>query len=369
MKPKLICLFHQLENIHLTKDVGMIPYILQQEFDYESTMLCYNNGNYDYLNNEVKGLKIEFIKKRTGNTNIDTCLYLIKNAHRFDILQTYHPTIYGVLFLVVFKVINFYKPTKTHLKLDADEGIFTVNGYNKTKQNIYYFLIQFVNVVSVETTFLYDKLKTFKTYKKNLIFLPNGYYPKFLYNNDTKQNTMLCVGTVGEPRKENKILMDAFVKFYQTNKNWKLKFIGQIVNNFKEEIEKYFIQNPELVNIVSFTGSISDKKILKNEYQQAKILILTSKKEGFPLVFTEAMNSGCHIITSNVIAANDVTNYGKTGEIFPIGNIDELVNAMIKMDKKLSSLTHEMIVDYEKFREKFYWKDILKKLHQKLKLQ
>ncbi len=368
MKPRLACIFHELENIHLTKDVGMIPYILHKEFAYHCTIISYKNDDYTYLNSEVKGLKIDFIEKKTNNKNINTVLYLIKNSHKYDILQVYHPTIYNVLYLIIFKLINFYKKTKTHLKLDADEGIFTVNGYSKIKQNIYYFLLKFINVISVETTPLYNEMIKIPAYKNRLIYLPNGYYPKVNYNFENKKNIMICVGTVGDPRKNNEVLMNAFVEFYQKNKNWKLKFIGNIVNGFQLKIEDYFKENKELIDIVTFTGSIVDKDVLKAEYQNAKILILTSKVESFGMVFTEAMNAGCQIITSKVISANDVTNGGKTGEITAIDDVNDLVEAMIRMDEKVSNLSQKQIDDYNAVRDSFYWKNLINLLDNKLRL-
>lgn len=366
MKPKLACLFHKAENIHLTKDIGMIPYLLQKHFDFDTTLICYKNGDYPYLENEVKGLKIDFIKKRTGNTNLDTYLFLIQNAHKYDILQVYHPTIYNLLFLLLFKILNFYKSNKTYLKLDANENIFQPNGYGKQKQKLLYFLMYFADVISVETTLLYDGLIKMKPYKNKLIYLPNGYYPKAEYDNSIKENIMICVGIVGSIHKSNEVLMKGFEQFYRENKNWKLKFVGTIVADFKPIIDKYFIDYPELKEVVEFTGNISDKKQLLSYYQKAKILVLTSKSESFGMVFTEAMNSGCHIITSNIVSSQDVTNHGVTGEIFPVGDVDALVNAMIKMDKKLENLTKNQIDAYNKVRDNFYWKDILKKLNEKL---
>ena len=58
-----VTIFPHTENIHLIKDVGMIPYILQKHHDFDSYIATYNNGNYQFLDTEVKGLKIRFIKK------------------------------------------------------------------------------------------------------------------------------------------------------------------------------------------------------------------------------------------------------------------------------------------------------------------
>src|SRR5690606_18185735 len=62
---------------------------------------------------------------------------------------------------------------------------------------------------------------------------------------------------------------------------------------------------------------------------KAKIFTLTSKLEGFPLVFSEAVNYGCLVISSDVDAAYDITKNGETGFIFTYPNVDELANCIV----------------------------------------
>ncbi len=367
MKQKLACLFHKAENVHLTKDIGMIPFLLQKHFNFDTTLICYENGKYPNLEKDVKGLKLVFIKKITGNTNLDTYLFLIQNANKYDIFQIYHPTIYNLLFLALFKFLNFYKSNKTYLKLDANETIFRPNGYSKIKQKLLYFLMKFANVISVETTFLYNKLVKLKPYKNKLIYLPNGYYPKRTFDLSEKENTMICVGIVGSIHKSSDILMAGFEKFYQTNKNWKLKFIGPIVESFQPTIHNYFKEHPQLIEVINFVGNIENKEMLFEEYKKAKVLISSSNSESFGMVFTEAMNFGCRIITSRILSSQDVTNHGKTGEVFPIGDSVALANAMITMDSKLNNISEADKNAYNDLRDQFYWKDILETLNEKLK--
>jgi hypothetical protein len=59
-----VTLFPGATNIHLTKDVGMIPFIMHKYYGYDSTLVCYKNDEYDYLETEVKGLKIDFLEKK-----------------------------------------------------------------------------------------------------------------------------------------------------------------------------------------------------------------------------------------------------------------------------------------------------------------
>jgi L-malate glycosyltransferase len=119
---KFLTLFPLTSNIHLTKDVGMIPYILFKDFGYESTLACYDNGNYEYLENEVKGLKIVFIKRIFNNVFIDSLLFLLFNGRKYDILQLYHLNRWNAALAYFFKVFTV-KRRFTYLKLDTEEYV------------------------------------------------------------------------------------------------------------------------------------------------------------------------------------------------------------------------------------------------------
>jgi len=42
-----------IENVHLGKDVGMIPCTIGKEYDIDCTITTYDNGNYSYLKNKI----------------------------------------------------------------------------------------------------------------------------------------------------------------------------------------------------------------------------------------------------------------------------------------------------------------------------
>ena len=46
------------------------------------------------------------------------------------------------------------------------------------------------------------------------------------------------------------------------------------------------------------------------------------------MVFVEALKNGCYILTSNVLAARDVTKNESYGRIFDIGKSDELASLL-----------------------------------------
>ena len=61
--PIFYTIFPLSMNVHLLKDVGMIPYVLFRDYGYDSTLVAFQNeANYFALEKEVKGLKIEYIE-------------------------------------------------------------------------------------------------------------------------------------------------------------------------------------------------------------------------------------------------------------------------------------------------------------------
>ena len=60
---RFVTLFLKTENVHLLKDVGMIPYFLMKEHGADSTVVTYrNDDSYGYADDEVRGLKLEFVR-------------------------------------------------------------------------------------------------------------------------------------------------------------------------------------------------------------------------------------------------------------------------------------------------------------------
>ena len=106
MKTNYCVLYPEAENVHLIKDVGMIAYKMFKLFGYEASLACYENGSYDYLEKEVKGLKLNFIERKYNNNILDGIRYLRKNAKSIDVLQLFHITIRSVVYAFTYKLFN-----------------------------------------------------------------------------------------------------------------------------------------------------------------------------------------------------------------------------------------------------------------------
>lgn len=358
MPKNIVTLFPKAQNVHLIKDVGMIPFVLHKAYAYQSTLVCMKNGDdYSYINTNVKGLKLCFLK---GKFMFPTQLcYIIKCAKKIDILNMYHMSIHNSLFLfMIYKVIN--PKGITYLKLDLDyRGIKSLEEYSKLKKSIVNILLKFTDLVSAESEVICKRF--FKTFQKKIICIPNGYYD--FWNmplcEEKREKVFLTVGRLGTKQKASELLVEAFLKIFDKCE-WKLVLIGSITAEFEQYLKHIYTEVPQMRNRIIYKGMIQDKKSLMVEYRMAKVFILPSRWEGFPLVSTEALSNGCYmILTDSVPPAEQLTDHGKYGEVIPTDNVEALAKAMLRAAQ--STINHESIMDYA--RENYSWINICAKLN------
>ncbi|MEQ1308514.1 glycosyltransferase [Acinetobacter bereziniae] len=364
-KKNFICIFPQGENIHLIKDVGMIPFVLGKEGYYNTTIAFYEDQiNLPYLRNEVNGLNYERIPRLFKYESINILLFLIKNLSKYNIVMFFHGgkgKIFNVLF---FKLITL-KRMKFYFKLDMDSSEIN-NNFNK--KSIRFKLTKvfssYIDLLTVESIKMNDFLNKESFYRTK--YLPNGYLEEVVNKVDSeteKENIIITVGRLGTNQKDTETFLKALAKL--DLKDWKVKLIGPIAESFQYVIKSFFEENPHLKEKVIFMGNISDRQELKSLYSKAKIFTLTSRNEGFPLVFPEAIANGCYIVTTDLAPAYDITNNGEYGRLFTIGNDRQLAIILQEViDGKIDLPDKEKIRAYAK--KNFDWNAIAQKLYQYL---
>ncbi|PAB60661.1 glycosyltransferase [Anaeromicrobium sediminis] len=367
-KIRFVVLSPECANHYLIKDYGMIPYVMHKYFGYDSRIAAYKGENLPYLYKEVKGLKIDYIGKYADgsnfwhDTNINGYSYLAQNAKKIDILQIYWLIPRTFNWIKIYKYIN--PKGKVYLKLDENVRIKNKNFdkiFNKTNINI----LNQCDLISVETKELYEYIN--KNWSLKVAYIPNGFFA-YDYENrmdvkyEEKENIICTVGRIGNNLKATEILMEAF-KIASTHiPNWTLKIIGSIEKGFETYIENFFKESPNLKDKIIFTGKIIDRERLKKEYDKSKIFCLTSRSESFCIALAEAISSGCYIISSNIVSANDITDNQKYGDIFEIDNIEQLSQLLIHAchnETKLKRVCNE-VQNYA--YEKFSWVKICAKI-------
>ena len=364
---RFLTLFPKCENVHLIKDVGMVPFILHKEYNHDTTIGCYENGKYPYLDNDVKGLKLRFMKRVFNNTKLDSLLFLFLNFRRYDALQVYHFSIESLLYLTFFKILKMFNTdAKTYLKLDADDDILKLQ-LKGIAGTLGRYLIAKIGLISVETKLLFSELIDRKLFNKNLQYIPNGFYDNKIRREidyKHKKNVFLTVGRIGTYQKSNEVLIEAFKKFCEFDDIWKLELIGNVESSFLIFMDEFLIENPKLRSRIELIGPIYDRESLIKKYDYAKVFVLSSRYESFGLVYLEAMSAGCTIISTAITPAYDVTENGKYGRLFPIDDVDSLAKVMKDVSSDASYLESNCDSIQKYAYHNFYWPTIIKEIDQ-----
>ena len=357
----MICIFPNGENIHLIKDVGMVPFMLYKEGYYDSTIAFYEDEkNLPYLRTEVQGLRYKKISKIFDNEALNIFYFLLRNIAQYDVVMFFHGGHRKLLISIFFKLLSMGK-VKFYYKLDVDERIlndYKLLSQDSIKYKLFKLLYSQITLLTVETKLLTDFFN--KNTYLNVKYLPNGFIKK---NNQVeildKKNIFLTVGRIGSEQKDNITLLKALEQVKL--KDWEVVIIGNIEKSFVKVINDFFGKNPNLINNVKFLGQISDRNELADWYKKSKIFILTSKYESFGLVTVEALSEGCYILSTDLAASRDMTNNGQFGTLFSIGDDLQLAKAMQEVidGKALPDAN-----DIKSYAEEFYnWKLIARNIH------
>jgi len=369
-KKNYVCIFPGLLNYHLIKDVGLLPYTMGKLFNYNAYILTYNNDDYYYLQDQLKGeyLKLIFIEKKFSNETRDVILYLVKNSRNIDVLQSFnlHNTIGVFIYFMIYKILN--RRGKAYVKLDADELITSLLIENKGLMGLMQkFMIKYlIDCMSVESYNAYNRLTGSNTIPSNkLFYVPNGIYIESDIQVPEKKNYILTVGHLGTKAKSTDILLEAFSKIEKLN-DWRLILVGSVEESFKEYIDNYFKIYPHLRDKVIFKGYISERDEIYRYYSESKIFCFPSRSESFGIALIEAAYFGNYLVTTDVGGAKDALDLIKYGELIKMDDSDFLAERLQKLilnPEKFEKDPNEVRLNVS---ENYNWAKLCKNIYEKL---
>ncbi len=153
----------------------------------------------------------------------------------------------------------------------------------------------------------------------------------------SEKTKFIFIGRLEEESKQISLLIDSFADAYLNNNNIELFIIGdgKDKSRYENQIKKLKMEN----NIILLGEVKNPYPYLKN----ADSLIITSKYEGFPVVYSEALALKTPILTTVSTSDNElnISDYA----IIMKSNKNEITNTIMSFDKNKIIVK---IVDFEK---------------------
>lgn len=143
-----------------------------------------------------------------------------------------------------------------------------------------------------------------------------------------KEDLVVCVGRIEYNQKRTFRVLEIWKNLENAFPNWKLLFVGDgpDSDDLKQRIKLLDLHN------VDFTGFVDPEPY----YFRAKIQIMTSQYEGFPLVIVEGQSYGVvPLILGSYEAVYDILDSGKNG----------IISAMPYNEKRMTNELHQLMND------------------------
>lgn len=331
----LVLIFNDFEDVHLGKDVFLVPYHLGKILNKKVTIVFPRTKTNVLLPQNHRGVNLVAlnVNKKNGRGFIRRSVFwLICNQMRIDVLMLFHFSTLSMLLANIYKTLN----PKGFLYVKAD-GNFCFDE-KRTFGNIfirglYKMYIRNIDRLSFETmdNFKESQLKDFYGVKmaKKSVYMPNGFDEEQLQclnikvkEFKEKENLIIYVGRIGTYQKNTEMFLEALSNV--DLKNWKVHVIGPINPTFQNTITSFYMKNPSLKDNVLFIGNISDQRCLWEYYNRARVFVLTSRYESFALVLGEARRFRDYIITTDVGCARDFVTNSCDGIVFPQNCADSI---------------------------------------------
>lgn len=340
MSLRLAAGFLRMQPMQLNKDVGQMPFHLARELGWSSELVYWMEAEAALIEPEnfsryVKKVPVSISPSRARHT-LMFLNYLRRHARSIDVLLVYHLTSESLLNLTLYKALN---PRGTAvLKLDMDSrGLVAfepTSALSKRGALMRLFAKTPIDLLIIETESLYQRLlPAVRRMGHPLEVLPIGIDCTEPLDLDAvlaaKENIVLTAGRLGGQQKHTELLLEALERL-PTEKlgDWQFWFVGTRTPEFDARLSAFRAARPELASRIVVRDFIASREELSAMYRRAKVYCLTSRWESFGIVLGEAARAGCYLLTTNVGAAESLTDHGRQGSLFEPEDAAALARAL-----------------------------------------
>lgn len=222
-------------------------------------------------------------------------------------------------FVLVLIAKIFRKKIVIHLH---GQGIHDVTNQSRLKHRLYKYVFKNTQVICLAKP-LYDDIKS--VYDKTPVFLANGIKREPAIAYSPKTTTFLYLSNLMKDKG-----IEVFLKALVALKIKKYDFTAEVIGSSADytiEEAKAFIDTHDLSDAVKILGPIYglDKYA---HLAKAKVFVLPSFKECFPLTILEAYQAKTAVISTNTGGIPEIITQGRNGFVIEPNDIDALVEKM-----------------------------------------
>jgi glycosyltransferase involved in cell wall biosynthesis len=366
--------FPKFERIHLTKDVGLIPYYAGLN-GYDALLLGHSDRPV-LVPDEVGGLGVELLEEKRKLFFLDRAFldWLKTNAKSVDVLHLFHLSRDTIFYGAYYKRLN--PDGKLYLKMDAyNDHLLSRKRYAsnpiknallKRTEKEFFRQLDLATIENKKGCEL--AVKTYPELSEKLDYLPNGcndlYLKEHFGKRRSKEKIILSVGRLGSPDKNYELLLTSLPLMELPD--WKWQIVGPIDPDFQTKIDAFFEEHPDWREKIAFLGAISDRIELYKLYSEASVFFLPSRFESFGISFVEALYFGaCLVGHDGMYAYSDIAKEGEFGCYFKDNDPESFVTAIRDATEKSKAPDFaEKASQYG--RHSFSWSNLSKELIAKL---
>jgi len=143
--------------------------------------------------------------------------------------------------------------------------------------------------------------------------------PDIIHSTKTKKQFNILFVSRNSPEKRPMIFFKIAEHFNETHPGINFNIIGDFKN-----------YNKTIPSNTNLLGEISDINSINRHYKESSLILITSSREGLPMVILEAMAYGCVPISTNVGEISEIISPEKqTGWLINSTNEKEIINEFI----------------------------------------
>lgn len=366
---KVVAFSEQFQEMYFSKDIFLVPYYIAKETGGTLTYIYSDNIGTTDVPKEYRDCKITKSRRRRAAHTLIIDIAL--QGRNIDVLFISGSSAIHMLTVWFYKHINpqgrvvifgdMEAPQARELNANGfvyGKGLFAII---KSRLADFFFHNSTYIVANTEAYSIMNQLCKRKHWPGLLHFYPclddelfNDFDLKVPKIKD-REKAIVCVGRIGNYQKNTEMLLKALSLI--DIKDWKIYMVGPVTesfnlndtSDFQQTIDNFFAANPRYNGKLIFTGMVYDMREMFSYYLRSRVLLSTSRHEGFANIYSQAAALGCYIISTDVGGADVGSNDWRFGT--KIGQEDykelakvltKLVDGKIEMDEEYAYSVWEM---------------------------